>query len=191
MPNLSAKHKVELTAEQRSELEQLTRQASVGVAKKRWATILLLADESHPDGRRTDEEISNEVGVSVRQLERIRKKYVLHGQNATLVRITRSDAGVPKVLDGKAEAHLVTLCCSTPPEGHARWTLRLLCDELVRLQVVASVCPETVRVCLKKTNCNLGSRNGSASPQPTDRVSSRPWRKSSTPTRPRTTRKTR
>jgi len=56
-----------LTADQRADLERLTRQKSIGVAKKRWATILLLADESHPDGQRTDEQIAAEVAVSVRQ----------------------------------------------------------------------------------------------------------------------------
>lgn len=191
MPNPKKKYKVVLTAEQRAELERMTRQSSVGVAKKRWATILLLADEGHGDGQKTDEQISAEVGVSVRQLERLRKKYVVNGMGQTLVRATRSDAGVPKVLDGKAEAHLVTLCCSAPPDGRDHWTLQLLCDELARLQVVTRVCPETVRTCLKKTNCSRGRRNGSASRRPTGRGSSPRWRTSSTSTTLPTTRATR
>jgi hypothetical protein len=150
-----------------------------------------LADEAHPDGQRTDKQISAEVGVSVRQLERIRKKYVTSGMGKTLVRATRIDAGVPKVLDGKAEAHLVTLCCSDPPDGRDHWTLQLLCDELARLKVVTSVCPETVRTCLKKTRFSRGRRNGSASRRPTGRDSSPRWRKSSTPTTLPTTRNTR
>jgi hypothetical protein len=187
MPNPTKKYKVVLTAEQRGDLEQMTRQSSVGVAKKRWATILLLADEAHGDGQKTDEHISAAVGVSVRQLERIRKKYVAKGLGKTLVRATRIDAGVPKVLDGKAEAHLVTLCCSAPPDGRDHWTLHLLCDELARLKVVTSVCPETVRTCLKKTNFSRGRRSGSASPRPTGRASSPRGKKSSTPiTRPAT-----
>jgi hypothetical protein len=188
MANPTAKHKVVLSDEQRADLERMVRQSSIGVAKKRWATILLRADEAHPDGRHTDEQIAAEVGISVRHLERIRKKFVTGGLNGTLVRSTRCDAGVPKVLDGQAEAHLVTLCCSTPPDGRERWTLQLLCDELARLKIVTSVCRETVRTRLKKTNSSRGRPNGSASPRPTGRDSSPRWRMSSTPTRPATTR---
>ncbi|HEX4608186.1 MAG TPA: helix-turn-helix domain-containing protein [Urbifossiella sp.] len=191
MPDHVIKHKVTLSADQRADLDRVTRQSSVGVAKKRWATILLLADDAHPDGGRTDEEIAAEVGLSVRQLERIRKRFVRDGMGTTLVRATRSDAGVPKVLDGKAEAHLVTLCCTAPPDGRDHWTLQLLCDELARLQVVTHVCPETVRTGLKKTGSSPGRRTGSASPRPTGRGSSPPWRASSTPTTPPTTRSTR
>ena len=191
MPQSTAKHKVVLSDDQRAELERMTRQSSIGVAKKRWATILLLADEAHPAGRRTDEEIAIEVRVSVRQLERIRKTFVRCGMGETLARSTRGDAGVPKVLDGKAEAHLVTLCCSDPPDGRDHRTLQLLCDELARLKVVTRVCPETVRTCLKKTNFGRGRPNGSASPRPTDRDSSPRWKPSSTCTTPPTTRSTR
>lgn len=191
MPNPMAKNKVVLTAEQRDDLERITRQTSVGVARKRWATILLLADEGHPDGRRTDRQVSAEVGVCIRQLERIRKRFASGGMEEPLSRSVRSDAGAPKVLDGVSEAHLVTLCCSDPPDGRSRWTLRLLCDELARLRVVTSICPETVRSCLKKTSCSPGRRSGPASPRPTGRDSSPRWRGSSTPTGPATTRRTR
>ncbi len=187
MPPSNVKHQVILSTEQRTELERLTRQTSIGVAKKRWATILLLADEAHPHGQRTDEEIAAEVQLSLRQLGRIRKKFVQGGMDQTLVRATRCDAHVPKILDGPAEAHLVTLCCSEPPDGRDRWTLRLLCDELARLQVVTSVCPESVRTCLKKTNCSPGKPNASASPPPTGRGSWPRWKKSSMSTTPSTT----
>jgi hypothetical protein len=191
MPKSIAKHKVVLSDDQRAELERMTRQTSIGVAKKRWATILLRADDAHPDGRRTDEQIAAEVPVSVRQLERIRKRFAQGGMGATLVRATRSDAGVPKVLDGRAEAHLVTLCCSDPPDGRGHWTLRLLCDELARLTVVTTVCPETVRQCLKKTTSSRGRPSGSASPRTTARGSSPRWKRCSTSTTPPTTRDTR
>jgi Homeodomain-like domain len=191
MPNLTAEHSIRLTPEQRADLEQMLRQSSIGVAKKRWATILLLADEAHPDGGRTDEAIAEVVPLSVRQLERIRKKYVAQGFGATLVRAKRSDAGVPKVLDGPAEAHLVSLCCSEPPEGRDHWTLQLLCDELARLKVVTSVCPETVRTRLKKKSFGRGKRSGSASRRPTGRDSSPRWKRSSTSTKPPTTPNTR
>ena len=191
MSNSRTKHKVILSDDQRAELERMTRQSSIGVAKKRWATILLLADEAHLEGQHTDEQIADAVGVCVRQLERIRKKFAQGGMDPALVRATRSDAGVPKVLDGRAEAHLVTLCCSEPPEGRDHWTLQLLCDELARLQVVTSVCPETVRQCLKKTSSSPGKPNASASRRATDRGSSPRWKKFSTPITPTTTQGTR
>jgi hypothetical protein len=183
MPNPGNKHQINLSTDQRAELEAITRQSSVGVAKKRWATILLLADAAHPDGRHTDLDIAEEVGVSVRQLERIRKKFVADGFGATLARKPRHDTGVPKVIDGVAEARLVAICCSTPPAGRDHWTLQLLCDELARLRVVVSVCPETVRQCLKKTSCSPGQASGSASRRKIGPDSSPRWKSSSTPTK--------
>jgi transposase len=191
MSQRAPKHKVILTADQRADLERMTRQGSIGVARKRWATILLRADEDHPDGGRPDVEIAEEVGVSVRQLERIRKRFAQNGFDATLIRSTRCDAGVPKVFDGPTEARLVAICCSEAPDGRDHWTLQMLCDELARLKVVTSVCPETVRQCLKKTNSSPGKPNASASPRPTDRGSSPQWKKSSTPINHRTTTSTR
>lgn len=191
MASPNKRHKVSLTAEQRADLERIVRQTSVGVARKRWATILLRADEDHPEGGRTDEEIADEVGVSVRQLERLRKKFVAKGFGATLERTPRSDAGVPKVFDGPAEARLVTLCCGAAPAGHDRWTLQLLVTELGRLQIVRSVCRETVRKCLKKTNSSPGPASGSASRTPTGPASSPRWRPSSMSTRNATTRSAR
>ena len=188
MSDRAPKHKVVLTTVQRQDLERMTRQSTIGVTKKRSATVLLRADADHPDGGRTDVQIAAELSVSVRQLERIRKRFALQGLDAALERSTRRDAGVPKVFDGSAEAHLVTLCCSEPPAGRDHWTLQLLCDELARLEVVTSVCPETVRQCLKKTNCSLGKPNAFASPRPTGHASSPRWSRSSTPTkRPTTT----
>ncbi|MCA9056320.1 MAG: helix-turn-helix domain-containing protein, partial [Planctomycetaceae bacterium] len=92
-------------------------------------------------------------------------------------------------LDGAAEARLVVLACSAPPAGRDHWTLQLLCDELARLKVVESVCPETVRQCLKKMNCSPGGRSGSASRKQTGPGSLRPWKRSSTSTRRNTTSK--
>jgi transposase len=173
-----------LTEEQRAGLEEICRMQSVGAAKQRKARILLLSDENHPDGGRTDEEIAELVGLCERQVVRIRQRHVREG-DPTLDRKPRTPA--PGKLDGKAEAHLVLLCCSNPPEGRDHWTLQLLCDELKRLCLVESVCPETVRKTLKKTTLNRGGRSGFASLSPTGRDSWPGWRKSSTFTRRRTT----
>jgi hypothetical protein len=191
MPNLANKFKVILSAETRAELEAITRKTSAGVARVRRAKILLMADEAHSDGGYSDRQIAEEVGLCERQVVRIRQKFVKSGVQPTLTRAIRSDAGTRRVLDGKAEAHLVTIACSTPPEGRDHWTLQMLCDELKRLHIVKSVCCETVRQTLKKTNCSPGKPNVSASRKPTDRDSSRGWRKSSTFTKRRSTTSTR
>ena len=183
MPDLSKKRKVVLSPEVRAELEAMARKTSAGIAQVRRAKILLMADEAHPDGGYPDWHIAEEVGLCERQVVRIRQKFVKSGAQPTLVRAARSDAGTRRVLDGKAEAHLVTIACSTPPEGRDHWTLQMLCDELKRLQIVKSVCCETVRQVLKKTNCILGRPNASVSRKRTGRGSSRGWKKSSTSTR--------
>lgn len=160
MPRLEHKYHVVLTAESRAELEAMTRMHSVGAAKLRRAKILLMS----ADGC-TDLKISHEVGLCERQIVRIRQKFVKSGVQLTLTRATRSDANIPRVMDGRAEAQLITIACSTPPEGRDHWTLQMLCTEMKRLQVVKSVCPETVRQALKKTNFVLGPPSGSASPK--------------------------
>jgi len=181
------KFQVLLSPEVRSELEAVTRKTSAGAAKIRRAKILLMADEAHADGGCADWEIAEEVGLCERQVVRIRQKFVKSGVQPTLTRATRSDANIPRAIDGRAEAQLVVIACSTPPTGRDHWTLQMLCDELKRLQVVKSVCCETVRQALKKTNFDLGKRNASASPKQIGRGSSRGWKRSSTSIKKRTT----
>jgi transposase len=166
-----------LTEEQRAGLEEICRRQSVGAARQRKARILLLSDENCPDGGHTDEEIAEIVGLCERQVVRIRQRYVREG-DPTLDRKQRAPG--PRKLDGKAEAHLVVLCCSDPPAGRDHWTLELLCDELKRLRLVESVCRETVRKSLKKTSLNHGGRSGSVSPRSIGRGSWPAWKKSST-----------
>ena len=187
MADYVRKHVARLTAEQRVELEAVVRsqKASALVAKR--ARILLLTDADHPDGRRTDTQIAELVGMTSKQVKRIRLKCVQQGLEATLKRQTRSDAGVPKTMDGAVEAQLVTLCCSTPPEGRQRWTLQLLVDEMCRLKVVTEVCRETVRKTLKKIVSSRGSQNAFAFPKEPAPDSLLIWRKFSTFTTKSTT----
>lgn len=188
MPDLTQKLKVLLTKSARAEFEAVCRQQSVSAAKVRRARVLLMSDEAHPEGRRRDWEIAEAVGVCERQVVRIRQQFVRQGKSA-LERKPRP--AIPGKLDGKAEAVVVTLCCSKAPQGRDHWTLQLLCDELVRLKIVDSVCPETVRKVLKKTNSSLGGGSGFASRKAIGHASSRGWKRSSTSTRKRTTRGTR
>lgn len=170
------KYEVHLTSRQREELQTIGRQQNVPAAKARRARILLLADEDHPDGRRPDWHIAEVVGLSERQVIRIRRRFVQEGLTQAVDRQPRAASSKPPKLDGAAEAQLVTLCCSTPPEGQTRWTLQLLVDELCRLKVVTSVCRETVRTCLKKTGFSPGGASGFASARRIGRGSSPSWR---------------
>ena len=187
MRPMNEKLRVQLSDQQRAELETIGRLRRTAAAKRRRARILLLADESQGLGL-ADREIAKKVKLCERQVVRIRQQFVRQGTAPTLHRKLRAVPAVPPKLDGEAEARLVVLCCSTPPEGQQRWTLRLLVDELCRLRVVASVCPETVRKCLKKTASSLGGRSGSAFPRGIGLDSWPIWRKSSTCTVKTTTR---
>lgn len=171
MPRQNEKLRVHLKPRVRRELEALCRLGCVSAAKVRKARILLLADENQSDAALSDLEIAERVGLCDRQVVRIRQKFVREGGPPALERKKRSRPGTTPKFDGRAEARLVALCCSTPPGGRTRWTMRLLADELGRLRIVTSVCPETVRQCLKKTGLNLGNLNGSASPSRTGRGS--------------------
>ena len=188
MPNPNNKMRVCLTPDQREHFEAICRRQSVPAATMRRARIMLLADDNQPGGCTPDHEIAAEVGLCERQIVRLRQRFVLEGDTA-LKRKPRPR--VPGKLDGVAEAHLVTLCCSSPPEGRDHWTLQLLCDELGRLKIVESVCPETVRKCLKKIRFSLGEPRGSASRRATGRDSYPVWKRSWTSTKSPTSRRTR
>lgn len=185
------KYEVHLSPELRKDLESLLRKESVGAAKVRKARILLLADCEHVDGQQTDLYISEHVGVSEKTVYRTRRKFVEQGIDSSLVRKKRSTPATPWKFDGRAEAQLVTLCCSEPPEGHQRWTLKLLVEQLQQMQIVQSVCPETVRRCLKKIDSNRGKQDAFVFPKETAPVSLLTWKKSSMSTKKSTIRRPR
>lgn len=180
MPVSTGKFKVELSVEQRRELEAIVRKQSVGAAKQRRARILLLADANDPDGRRTDANIAELVGLSIRQVVRIRQRFVRECDADSLrqgiERSPRPPAPERRRLDGQGEAQLVALACSSPSLDRDHWTLQMLCDELVCLEVVESICRESVRQYLKKTSCSLGELNATASRKQTGRDSWPKWK---------------
>lgn len=176
------KVEVQLTSVEREKLEALCRKGTVGAAVLRHARVLLLADEDRRLGRRPDWYIAETVGISVRQIVRIRQKFAREGLGPAIERKARVTPGTKPKFDGRQEARLIQLCCSKPPAGHSRWTLQLLADELGRLQVVTSVCPETVRRCLKKIASSRGGRNASASRREIMRALWPKWKESSTST---------
>jgi transposase len=123
----------------------------VSALRRSRAGILLKADEGL-----TDAEIAEDLGVGTATVERIRKRAVLEGIAAALERKKQDTPSRKPRLDGRAEARLVQLACSQPPEGHARWTLTLLGDKLVELNVVESVSRTTIHRRLKKTASSRG-----------------------------------
>ena len=148
-------HVVTLSPDDRRHLGTLIRQTGSSALQQRRARILLHADTSPTGPRLTDRAIAAAVAVEVRTVGRVRQLYAVHGLEAVLTRRPRCDRG-PRLLDGAAEAHVITLACSTPPEGADAWTLRLLASEAVRLDIVPHLSHESVRQTLKKTSSNRG-----------------------------------
>jgi transposase len=142
---------VNLSASEREELQRLTTTGRAAAQKVKHAHILLKAD----DGL-TDAEISVHLNVGVRTIERVRQRCVVEGIAAALDRRKQPLRAYALKLDGEAEARLVQVACSEAPDGRCKWTLRLLADKLVELEVVDSISHETVRQRLKKTKSNPG-----------------------------------
>ena len=153
---MAKRYIVRLSDEERKQLAALLGKKHLAAQKRKRAEVLLKADASPEGPGWVDSLIAEAFGVSVVTVENVRKSYVLEGLDATIERKKQCRPSRQPVLDGEKEARLVALCCGTVPAGHGRWTLRLLADKLVELQIVESICHETVRQALKKTNCSPG-----------------------------------
>jgi len=139
------KYLINLSDDDRETLEQMTRKGSLKARQFKRAMILLKANEGL-----SDPQIMAALNVSRPCVERIRKRFVADGIERALNEDPRP--GQKRKLDGRAEATLIATACTEAPEGHERWTLRLLADKLVKLQVVDTISYETVRRTLKKTS---------------------------------------
>jgi len=148
-------YKVTLEKEERAKLTAFVNKGKGNARRMRRARILLMADEAHENGGWKDADIAKALSASVRTVERTRQKCVTEGVEAALNH-TRPKRTRRKILDGAAEARLVQLACSEPPDRRENWTMQLLADKLIELEVVETVSRETVRTTLKKTNSNLG-----------------------------------
>jgi hypothetical protein len=148
---MAKKYRVTLTTEERAELGGLIRRGKGPARKLAHARVLLQADESAGGPGRADADIAAAVAVSTRTVERVRQRFVEEGFAAALVPAPTKRV-YARVLDGKQEARLIALACSTPPDGKRRWTLRLLAERVVELGYADAVSHETVRQVLKKTN---------------------------------------
>jgi transposase len=147
--------RVKLTPEERSHLHELLSKGKAAARTLTHARILLKADEGADGPRLTDDEIAEALEVNRSTVERVRIRCVEEGLEAAL-RPRPSRQLHPRKLDGIQEAHLVALACSPAPKGRARWSLRLLADQRVELEMVDDISHETVRQTLKKTNSSRG-----------------------------------
>lgn len=152
---------VRLSSEEREQLQALVKRASrkkgqrPSALKLTRARILLKADQAEDAPAYTDAEIAKALDVSPKTAFNIRKKWVELGLEQALERRPQQNRCRPK-LDGKAEAKLIACSCGPPPEGRRKWTLRLLADRAVELELVDSISHEAVRQSLKKTSSSLG-----------------------------------
>jgi transposase len=144
-----------LTDEERAELTAIVSKGKGNARRMTRSRILLLADEKRADGGRKDADIAQALGVHQRTVERIREKCVEMGVEAALNH-TRPKRRKEKLLDGAAEARLVQVACSEAPDGHERWSMQMLADRLIELEIVETVSRETVRTTLKKMNLSPG-----------------------------------
>ena len=148
---------VTLDENERRHLNSLTSKGKHRSQKVLDALILLACDEGkHQERRSTNEEISRVLGISMRKIDRVKRRFVVDGLDVALngrkgIRLYK------KKVDGELEAHLIALSCSEPPEGFTRWSLRLLADKVVELDYIDQISHETVRRILKKTSLSPGS----------------------------------
>ena len=146
------KYIVTLTAEERQALSDLIAAGRAAAQKLVHARILLKADQADGGPAWTDDRIAEAFDVGTDTVGRVRQRFVEQGLEAALARKKQDRPSREPILDGAAEARLLALACSSPPLGRKAWTMKLLADKLVELEVVPSVSDETVRRALKKAN---------------------------------------
>jgi len=152
------KYTVTLTEEERNYLTEMTSKGRHRSQKVLNALTLLACDEGEHQGiRSTNAEISKVLNTSMRKIDRVKKRFVIQDLDVALEG-KKSDRVYEKKADGDFEAHLIALSCSNPPEGYARWSLRLLADRAVELNYIDNISHETVRRVLKKTNLSPGGK---------------------------------
>jgi transposase len=150
------KYLVTLTAEERQSLHGLTAAGKASARKLAHARILLKADRADGGPAWPDERIAEALDVGLSTLARVRQRFVEQGLEAALGRKPQDRPSRQRKLDGRAEARLIALACAAPPDGRKEWTMQLLADQLVALEVVDAVSDETVRRVLKKTRSSRG-----------------------------------
>lgn len=147
------KYFVLLTPDECTRLEAIANTGTRAAYKRTHAQILLLCNQSDTGLSLSDSKVAKHVGKTVRTVENIRKRFVEHGLDAALEREKR-EPRIPK-FDGSQQARIIATACSLPPEGQAKWTLRLLADKVVELEIVDSISKDGIRAVLKKHHYSL------------------------------------
>ena len=142
------KYRVQLSKAQREFLHKLTTTGTASARRINRARVLLLSDEANADDSKTDDQIAELLEISTSTVLRVRQRFVEDGLEVALNE--RPRPGQPLKFTGKQEAKLIAIACSTPPEGRSRWSLRMLADKLVELNIVDSISYKTVGEVLKK-----------------------------------------
>jgi transposase len=156
---MSPRYRVTLTKEERVELEAITHRGKTHARRFIHARALLLCDASADGPAWNVADVATALGVTSRAIEHLKKRFVEDGIEAALERKPREKPPREVIFDGAFEARLIALACSGVPEGHRRWTVRLLADKAVELKFAESVSHMTVQRVLKKTNLSLTSAN--------------------------------
>ena len=144
------KYPIYLSDQQRDELELVCRNGHSPAKKIRRAKVILLSDRNRDGGRLTRTQIAELVNIHPNTVDDIRKQFVLEGPDLTINRKVRSSPPHQPILDGAAEAQLIAICCSDPPEGRVHWTMGLLAETMMERRIVTQISSETVRRVLKK-----------------------------------------
>jgi len=154
---MSPRYRVTLTQQERKELEALTRRGKTHARKFIHARALLLCDAGDDGPAWNVADVAKALGVTSRTIEHLKKRFVEDGLEAALERKPREKPPREVTFDGAFEARLIAMACSDVPKGHQRWTVRLLADKVVELNIAPSVSHMTVQRVLKKTNLDLTS----------------------------------
>jgi transposase len=153
--DMKQKYIVKLTETERSQLKELISCGEASARQIRRAYILLKSDSSEGGPRWKYKAICEAYDVSSLTVYNVRKKYDEGGLERAILR-KKPERVYERRLDGEGEAHLIALACSEPPDGYERWSLRLLKDRIIRLEIVENISHETIRQTLKKTSSNPG-----------------------------------
>ncbi|GHV89502.1 hypothetical protein AGMMS50268_00050 [Spirochaetia bacterium] len=163
MTKSNIKYRVTLTSEERKDLKKLISTGRTAGYRIRHAQMLLALDEIPENAEWADKKIAAAYGAHQRTIGNLRKRFVEEGLASALERKKRETPPVIKI-DGKAEAQIIAIACSAPPDGRSRWTLQLIADRVVALGVLESVSPTAIADHLKKTKLSLGCTKNGVSP---------------------------
>ena len=152
---MAPRYKITLTKKEQQELENISKKGKAAARTVLLSRALLLLDANRDEEKWTVIKVADALGVTTRTLEHMKKRFVEDGIDFAIQRKKREKPPTAKIFDGEFEAKLIALACTEAPEGRNRWTVRLLADKIVELEIAPTVSFMTVHNVLKKTNLSL------------------------------------